>query len=133
MVKSWKPIHAVTLGFLIASLSWLLIPMAPTVGVSIVAMALFAAGEATFAPRFYEYVASLAPPKQIGTFMGFAFLPVSIGSFVAGPLAGWLVTNYVRGGRPNMLWYILAGIGLASTLAMVLYNAVFVKRPRSGG
>ena len=82
----------------------------------------------TFAPRFYEYVASLAPPEQLGTFMGFAFLPVSIGSFVAGPLAGWLVTNYVRGGRPNMLWYILSGIGLASTAAMVLYNSVFGKK-----
>jgi dipeptide/tripeptide permease len=128
MVKNWKPINAVTLGFLIASLSWLLIPLAPSVGVSIAAMALFATGEATFAPRFYEYVASLAPPKQLGTFMGFAFLPVSIGSFVAGPLAGWLVANYVRGGQPNMLWYVLVGIGLASTVSMVLYNAVFVKR-----
>jgi hypothetical protein len=60
--------------------------------------------------------------------MGFAFLPVSIGSFVAGPLAGWLVANYVRGGHPNTMWYVLSGIGLASTAAMVIYNAV-VARP----
>jgi Protein kinase domain len=70
------------------------------------------------APRFYEYIASLAPPEQVGTFMGFAFLPVSIASFVAEPLAGWLVASYVRGGHPNTMWYVLSGIGLASTAAI---------------
>ena len=102
----------------------MMIPLAPTIPVCIAAMALFAAGEATFAPRFYEYVASLAPPEQVGTFMGFAFLPVSIGSFVAGPLAGWLVATYIRGAHPNNMWYVLSGIGLASTAAMVIYNTV---------
>jgi proton-dependent oligopeptide transporter, POT family len=130
MVKGWKPIRAITLGFFIASVAWLMIPLSPTIPVCIAAMALFAAGEATFAPRFYEYIASLAPPEQVGTFMGFAFLPVSIGSFVAGPLAGWLVENYVHGGHPNTMWYILSAIGLASTVAMVIYNAVVVTPAR---
>jgi hypothetical protein len=39
-------------------------------------------------------------------------------------LAVWLVTNYVRGGHPNSMWYVLSGIGLASTVAMVIYNAL---------
>jgi hypothetical protein len=39
-------------------------------------------------------------------------------------LAGWLVANYVRGGHPNTMWYVLSGIGLSSTAAMVIYNAV---------
>ena len=131
MVKNWRPIRAITLGFFISSVAWLMIPLSPTVAVCIAAMALFAAGEATFAPRFYEYIASLAPPDQVGTFMGFSFLPVSIGSFVAGPVAGWLVERYVRGGNPNMMWYILSGIGLASTAAMVVYNAVVSKSARA--
>ncbi len=32
--------------------------------------------------------------------MGIAFLPMPVGSFVAGPLAGWLAANYLRGGHP---------------------------------
>ena len=64
--------------------------------------------------------------------MGFSFLPVSIGSFVAGPLAGWLVTNYVRGGNPNTMWYVLSGIGLASTAAMAIYNTVVARPARQG-
>jgi len=91
-------------------------------------MALFAVGEATQAPRFYEYVADLAPKEQVGTYMGFAFLPVAIGSFVAGPLAGWLVANYIRGGNSATAWYILGGIGFGATALMVLYNAVMVKK-----
>ena len=61
------------------------------------AIALFAVGEAMQAPRYYEYVADLAPQEQVGTYMGFAFLPVAIGTFVAGAIAGPLVTNYVQG------------------------------------
>ncbi len=33
---------------------------------------IFAIGEAVQAPRFYEYVSRLAPPEQVGTYMGFA-------------------------------------------------------------
>jgi hypothetical protein len=63
--------------------------------------------------------------------MGFAFSPVSIGWFVAGPLAGWLVANYMRGGHPNTMWYVLSGIELASTAAMVIYDAVVAGSARS--
>lgn len=129
LVKKWSPITAMTLGFLIASCSWLLIASSATVTMAIVAMALFAIGEATQAPRFYEYVSALAPQDQVGTFMGFAFLPVAIGSFVAGPLSGWLVQTYIRESfNPAVMWYILAAIGFGATLLMVLYNVFVAKR-----
>jgi dipeptide/tripeptide permease len=125
LVKNWRPVTAVATGLAIASVSWLLIPAYPTVTGTIAAVALFAAGESTLAPRFYEYVASLAPKEQVGTYMGFAFLPVAIGSFAAGPLAGWLVETYIQGdGDPNMVWFIVSGIGLVCTAAMMIYNRV---------
>lgn len=134
LVKKWSPITAMSLGFLIASCSWLLIASSPTVTMAIVAMALFAIGEATQAPRFYEYVSALAPKDQVGTFMGFAFLPVAIGSFVAGPLSGWLVQTYIRDTfNPAMMWYILAAIGFGSTALMVLYNTMVAKKITSAG
>lgn len=129
LVAKWKPISAMSLGFLIASFSWILMALSPTIPAAIAAMMLFAVGEATQAPRFYEYVASLAPKEQVGTYMGFAFLPVSIGSFVAGPLSGWLVKTYLQDSmNPTMMWGILAAIGLGSTLLMVLYNIFIVKK-----
>ena len=129
LAKRLKPITAMSLGFVVASSSWLLIASSETITVAILAMALFAVGEATQAPRFYEYVANLAPKDQVGTFMGFAFLPVAIGSFVAGPLSGWLVQTYLKDSfNPAMMWYILAAIGYASTAMMVAYNVFLVKR-----
>jgi dipeptide/tripeptide permease len=132
LVKKWKPITAMTLGFSIASCSWLLVGAIPTITAAIIGVMLFAFGEATQAPRFYEYVASLAPKEQVGTFMGFAFLPVAIGSFVGGPLGGWLAQKYLRETmNPAMMWYINAGIGFVSTALMLLYNLLFVKKTKS--
>ena len=127
LVRNWKPFSAMTAGFLIASLSWIIIAVTGTVTGSIIAIAVYAVGEAMQAPRFYDYVSSLAPKEQVGTYMGFAFLPVAIGSFTAGPIADWLRTNYLST-DPAFMWYVMAGIGLASTALMVIYNAILVKK-----
>lgn len=126
LVAKWKPIRAMMLGFILASLSWIIIGALGTVTAVIIAIFLYAVGEATQAPRFYEYVASLAPKNQVGTFMGFAFLPVAIGSLTAGYLADWLRITYLQT-NPSMMWYIVAGIGVISTVLMFLYNAFFAK------
>jgi len=126
LVRKWKPITAMTLGFILASMSWLIIGTWPTVTATIIGLALFAVGEATQAPRFYDYVSSLAPRDQVGTFMGFAFLPVAIGAFTAGFIADWLRVTYLQT-DPSTMWYIVAGIGLVSTILMMLYN-VFISR-----
>jgi proton-dependent oligopeptide transporter, POT family len=127
LVKKWKPITAMTLGFLFASLSWLIIGFSSTIVAAFIGVSLFALGEATQAPRFYEYVASLAPKDQIGTFMGFAFLPVAIGSFSAGPISDWLRINYLHS-DPSTMWLIVAAIGFTSTALMVIYN-MFIAKP----
>lgn len=126
LVAKWKPIRAMVFGFILASLSWLIIGAFGTVTAVIIAIFLYAIGEATQAPRFYEYVSSLAPKNQVGTFMGFAFLPVAIGSLTAGYLADWLRITYLDT-NPAMMWYLLSGIGMTSTLLMIVYNKVVSK------
>jgi proton-dependent oligopeptide transporter, POT family len=122
LVKSWKPLTAMTLGFIISSFSWIVIGAFQTVTAAVIGVGLFALGEAIQTPRFYEYVSNLAPKNQVGTYMGFAFLPVSIGSFAAGPIADWLRITYIET-NPAMMWYIVSGIGFACTVLMLLYNA----------
>ncbi len=123
LANKLRPITAMTLGFGIASLSWFLMGAFTSITVTIVAIAFFAVGEATQAPRFYEYVADLAPKEQVGTYMGFAFLPVAVGALIAGPLSGYLVKNYVGSANPGMMWVIVGCIGVVSTICMLLYNA----------
>jgi dipeptide/tripeptide permease len=123
LMKKARPIVAMTVGFAIASASWLLIAAVPSIPVLVAAITLFALGEAMQAPRFYEYVADLAPKEQVGTFMGFAFLPVAIGSLVAGRLSGWLLEHYLHGDRaPGGMWVVLAAIGFASTALMIVHD-----------
>ena len=127
LVGKVKPILAMTIGVGIASLSWIVIGAGGTVTATIIGMMLFALGEATQAPRFYEYVSSLAPKDQVGTFMGFAFLPIAIGSFSAGVLSDWLRSSYLET-NPAMMWYTLSGIGIITTLLLIIYDFVFSKR-----
>jgi len=127
LVKKWKPFTAMTLGFLFASCSWFIIGAVPTLTATIIAIGLFALGEATQAPRFYEYVSNLAPKNQVGTYMGFAFLPVAIGSQVAGFLSDWLRLNYLAT-NPSAMWYIVGVIGLLSTILMIAYDRFLVKK-----
>lgn len=125
LVKRWDPIVAMTLGLLISSGAWIIMAASPTIPAAIAATALFAIGEATQAPRYYEYVGSLAPKHQIGTYMGYAFLPVAIGSYVGGPLGGWLVQTYlVNSHEPMTMWLIISAIGFTSTVALIAYNVL---------
>ena len=58
-----------TLGFLISSVSWLILAFSHTVGACIAGLFLFAAGESILAPRLYDYVGLIAPrrnPVKIG-------------------------------------------------------------------
>jgi dipeptide/tripeptide permease len=129
LAKKLRPILAMTLGFLLATVSWFIMGAFPTLPMTIFAIVLFAVGEATQAPRYYEYVADLAPKDQVGTYMGFAFLPVAIGTFVAGLIAGPLVTNYVQGSAtPQHMWYWVGAIGVVSTALMLAYDRLVAKR-----
>jgi dipeptide/tripeptide permease len=129
LMKRVKPITAMTLAFAIGSLSWLLVAAVPTLYALAATIAIFSIGETMHAPRFYEYVANLAPKDQVGTFMGFAFLPVAIGALVAGWLSGELVETYVHGTRdPAGMWFVLSGIGIAATILMLAYDIILVRK-----
>ncbi len=118
------------------------VELSVTIAPAAFAMIVFALGEAIQAPRYYEYVADLAPKEQVGTYMGFAFLPVAIGTFFAGLIAGPLVQHYIgytEGGilipgpgsaDPNGMWYWVGLIGIVSTISMILYDRLVARRPK---
>src|SRR6202023_2601445 len=114
---------AITLGTLISGLAWILLIVHPTVPMAIATLITVALGEITQSPRYYEYVSRLAPPGQQGTYMGYAFLPIAIGYFIGGPLGGYLLHYYGDVlHRPQQMWWVVSGIGFATTLLMWAYN-----------
>jgi proton-dependent oligopeptide transporter, POT family len=145
MTRKARPFRAMTAGILIASLSWLILAVCdlswqihatirigswslPIQGLPVyaaLALVILAIGEMTQSPRYYEYVSRLAPPGQQGTFMGFSFLPIAIGFVIAGRIGGRLV--YYFGEvlhRPNYLWFVVAGVGVLTTMLMWIYDRV---------
>jgi MFS family permease len=117
-------------GFTIATASWFVMASVPGILFTVLAMSLFAIGEGLQSPRYYEYVASLAPEQQVGTYMGFAFLPIAIGTFIAGLSSGYLVKHYVEGGNPAAprMWLWVGSYGVVSTLLMILYDRFLAPR-----
>ena len=130
LTRRFRPLVAMTASFAVGGSAWLLLLFFPSWQAAAGAMFLLAFGEVLQAPRFYEYVADLAPKDQVGTFMGFAFLPVAVGALLAGPLGGFLVTRYVQQGRAAVAWIILSAIGFGGTVAMILYDRFVAGRRR---
>jgi len=130
LAKKLPPLTAMTLGFALATACWFLMALAPTVAFTVAAIAMFAIGEGLQSPRYYEYVAALAPKEQVGTYMGFAFLPIAIGTFVAGWSSGYLVKHYVEGGNPQApsMWLWVGAYGVVTTALMLLYDRFVARR-----
>ena len=130
LTKNVAPITAIIAGFFISSLSWLIIMVHPSMPTIIAGVFVLSLGEMTQAPRYYEYIADLAPKGQIALFQGYAFLPVAIGWLFGGNLGGWLYKTFARdSNNPEFIFYILFGIGLASTIFMIMYNYFLKHRP----
>ena len=75
LARKLRPIRAMTLGFALATLSWFVMGSIPTLAGTVGAIMLFAVGESIQAPRYYEYVANLAPRDQVGNVHGLRVPP----------------------------------------------------------
>lgn len=125
---------AMTLGLLIMSLSWLILAIHPTTVGFIATLVVLALGEITQSARYYEYISRLAPPGQQGLYMGYAFLPIAIGYFIAGPLGGYLLHYFGDVlHRPQQMWWVVTGVGIAGAVLMVIYDKVFKPGEGKGG
>jgi len=117
--------RAITIGTLISALGWLIVAWRPAVWAVVLSIFVVALGEIVLSPRYYEYISRLAPPGQQGTYMGFAFLPIGIGSLVGGWLGGRLMHYYGEvAQRPSQVWWAVTGIGVGTTLLMWLYHFI---------
>ncbi len=129
LMKKMRAVPQMTVGLAVGSCSWLLLIFWQSWQAAAAAMFLLALGEVMQAPRYYEYVADLAPKDQVGTFMGFAFLPIALGALLAGPLGGFLLQKYLKESmQPEKAWTILASLGFVSTGALLAYDR-WVARP----
>ena len=145
LTQKVRAFTAITVGTLISSLAWLILLLDPrgttaisifgvqVWGIALIALFVLAIGEITQQPRYYEYISRLAPPGQQGTYMGFAFLPIGIGSLVAGRLAGYLLHHFGEVlHRPAMIWWYVTAIGVLTTVLLFLYDKFLLPKEAVG-
>ncbi|MFN3872537.1 MAG: MFS transporter [Ignavibacterium sp.] len=129
---------AIMIGFVFAALSWFLlyfVTLAGTIvglGFIIATIFIFSVGEQTQAPRFYEYLADLAPKGQAALFQGFAFLPIAIAWLLGGTFGGWLYHTFgtKEAGKPEMVFLIIGLVGVAAAAMMFVYNLIVHKKSK---
>jgi len=125
LMKKVAAFRAITLGTLISALAWMILAVHPTVFMAYVTLFVVSLGEITQSPRYYEYISRLAPAGQQGTYMGFAFLPLGIGSLVAGPLGGFLLHHFGEvQHQPQRIWWVVTGIGVLTALLLYVYDRI---------
>jgi proton-dependent oligopeptide transporter, POT family len=123
LTKRLHAFHAIVLGTLVTSVAWILLIVHPSVWMAVVTLVVVAIGEIIQQPRYYDYISRLAPPEQQGTYMGFAFLPLGIGSLVGGKFSGWLMRRYGEEmHRPEMVWWWVVGVGITTTVLLWIYD-----------
>jgi len=125
VTRAMRSFSAITAGTVISSVAWLIVAFHPALWTAVLTLFVVALGEMTLSPRYYEYVSRLAPPGQQGTYMGFAFVPIGIGSLIGGWLMGVLLHRYGElDHQPQRAWWVMTGIGLATALALWIYDRI---------
>jgi len=116
-------LRAITLGTLISALAWVILIVHPSVRMVVVTLFAVSLGEITQSPRYYEYISRLAPPGQQGTYMGFAFLPIGIGSLIGGWFGGLLIHHFGEvKHQPGRIWWAVTAVGVATAALLWIYD-----------
>ncbi len=123
LTQKMPSFRGITLGCLISGLAWLLLIVHPSVIMAVATLVVVAIGEITQQPRYYEYISRLAPSGQQGTYMGFAFVPIGIGSLVGGWLGGLLIHHFGEVlHQPALIWWSVTGVGVATAGLLWVYD-----------
>ena len=125
LTQKMSAFRAVLLGTLISMVGFAVLALHSSVIGAYGTLIVIAVGELIQQPRYYDYISRLAPPGQQGTYMGFAFLPLGIGSFLAGRIGGSLLHRFGEvQHQPQLFLWTLTAIGLATTLLLWIYDRI---------
>ncbi len=129
----WKPFTTMIIGTIATSIGLALNVYGELGWMVVVALMVFSVGEMMASPKSQEYVARIAPKAKTAMYMGYYFVAMALGFLFSGILSGQLYGHYGRDVRdPETMWLIFGGIGLASAVALMLYDRFVVRRAPRG-
>ncbi len=90
IVMRFKPINAIISGIIVAAAGVALAFATQNPGYVVLGIFIFAIGEMSASPKFTEYIGRIAPKERVGLYMGYSFLPMAMGNYLAGMISGRL-------------------------------------------
>ena len=131
IVKHTRALPTMISGILFGTIGMAILAISTSIWVFLVGIIIFSIGEMTAHPKFISYVGQTAPRNRVATYMGYIFLYGVIGSSIGGVLGANLYVHFVDNlNQPKILWLIFSGIGIATIIALLLYNKFLaVKEP----
>jgi proton-dependent oligopeptide transporter, POT family len=129
LMQKVAPLMAITTGTLISALGWIFLILMPSGLGAVLTLVAVALGEIVMSPRYYDYVSRLAPEGQQGTYMGFAFLPLGIGSLIGGAFGGFLIHYYGEvKHQPAGMWWVIIAVGVLTAVLLWVYDKVMMPK-----
>src|SRR5262245_35380816 len=129
LTRLWPTARAVWIGALLGAIGFGVIGLGMSQYLAGLGVVMFSIGEMIYSAHFYKYLGSLAPKGQEGMYLGFAFLPIALGSlaagFLGGPIATWARTTL---GQPERMFWGFGAIGLAAALGLWAHATFYGKR-----
>jgi len=114
-MRNWDDKKSLALGALLSGVGFGLMAFTDTIPPIVLLIVVWTFGEMIFFPSSGEYVAKIAPPKQLGEYMGYFQMSFSF-AFMVGP---WLGTFALEHFGSFYLWLGCLAFGLISTLLML--------------
>jgi dipeptide/tripeptide permease len=129
LTRNWTTARAVWIAAFVGTAGYALIGLHPSPGVAAGGVVVFAVGEMIYSAHFYKYLGSLAPAGQEAMYLGFAFLPIALGSLIAGwiggPIAAWARTSLHH---PEKMFWAFGAVGLVAAVGLWLHATVYAAR-----
>jgi dipeptide/tripeptide permease len=129
LTRRWTTARAVWIAAFIGTAGYAVIGLRLSPWVAAAGVVVFAVGEMIYSAHFYKYLGSLAPAGQEAMYLGFAFLPIALGSLIAGwiggPIAAWARASLHQ---PEKMFWAFGAVGLVAAVGLWLHAKVYAAR-----
>ncbi len=93
LVMRLRPLQSMTFGILVNSVGLALTVLTRNPFFTVSSILIFSLGEMAFSPKILEYIGIIAPKEKSALYMGTQFLPIALGNFIGGFIAGGVYNN----------------------------------------
>jgi len=129
LVRNTRPLPTMIVGIALATLFPLFTALSSNPWLFVDGLVLFSIGEITAYAKLISYVGLIAPRDKVAIYMGFVFLPIFFAAMIFDYPNGLVWDRLViQEGAITTYWYIVAGLGVLTILALIAYDRLVGKK-----